>query len=96
MLKEKALLNKNKERHIAITRKLNEGFKIKASASQIFQHPIGSGLKEDLEDMKDELLSNKEYSSQDSMKEHRSRFISPEKRNEYVIELGKFSSKSSV
>lgn len=49
------------------------------SASQIFAHPIGSSMKEDLEDMKDELLSIKEDSSQDSAKEHRSRFVSPEK-----------------
>jgi hypothetical protein len=88
MLKEKALLNQNRERHIAITRKLNEGFKIKNSASQIFKQPIDSSMKEDFEDMKDELFSNNDESFVSSG-EHRSRFISPEKRNEYVTELSK-------
>ena len=85
-MKEKELLSKNQEKHVAISQKLNQGFKIKVSSSQIFNNHMGSSGEDDI---KDDLLSIKESSSpsQSDDNHSNSHFVSAEKKSEFEREL---------
>ena len=58
MVKEKVKIHRTKKRL-----KLDQGFKIRVSSSQIFDRNLTSSLKDDIEESKDELHSIKESSS---------------------------------
>ena len=80
MLKERELLFYNKQRQHHINKKLNEGFKIKLSASHSFKCDKNTdNMKEDTDDIKDELGMVEDFSSPNSSNRQHSNLISPEK-----------------
>lgn len=88
MVKEKRRLEFNHIKQQKITNNLNSGFKINHRRSQIFENPIiEHGLKEDIEESKDELSAKEEGSVKSDLKS---------KSNVYKLEIrGEFNNDSS-